>query len=904
VAVSERVNASAGWSTGGTGRRRAGLALLMHRRAWRVPALLLLALGALLLQAASAGAVFHGRPPTRATRGSNTELVLTRTGPGTSVTGFIANTSNPFDPVGEGYPSTDPPVGPPNSPDWSTKNESFAGVIHAVPAGGGAELSLYCIDINTDTYIGYGYGFGTWDAATVPNVGYVARLLDEYYPNTDQPAFYGQPPTPPVALTDLNQKAAAVQAAIWFFSDRYVLKTSDPLHNTVVEIVNHVRSQGPLVEPPPPSLTLTPPSRSGPAGSVLGPFTVTTDAPPATVTATGGTMYSNPAGTRVLGDGATATVQSDQKIWMRSSGPSSAVLQATSEATVPTGNVYLYDGNSGANDAQKLILAETATLKTTVEATAEFRPSGSLVVEKTIAGPAAGSQGHVVIRVTCDDGVRRLPFIIRAGTPAGTKSRTYSHILAGTRCTVTETHNGSVAGTNVVVIGAAQEATVPSGGTETVDIKDVYYHVGSLLVRKTIAGPAAGQQGQITIHSECNAKALTPDFVIPAGTPAGDQTMQYDNIRIPATCRVTETVDGHTSTVSVDVKGSGQTVAVAPGEIAEADISDAYGLAPGQLEVTKSIAGPLAGQQGQVVIHTVCNGTALSPDLVIPAGATGDHSQMYSNIPTPASCVSTETVDGATSTVSVAVTGNPDSVTIPAGGSGAAHITDTYGSAPGSLLVTKTIAGPFAGDQGPVTIHVVCDGIALSPDVVVAAGTPAGNVSRSFDGIPAGSVCSVTETADGATATVTATVSGNNQTVTVPAGKLVSVNVMDVYQRTPGLAPEVPGPFGSLKVTKTIAGPAARQHGRISILVDCGGPLHTYAFLIPAHTGPGSVSRYYPDLPAGSRCTVTETTDGHTSTVAVAATGKGRKVTIHANRTATVHLTDTFFSVQAVAVTG
>ena len=96
------------------------------------------------------------------------------------------------------------------------------------------------------------------------------------------------------------------------------------------------------------------------------------------------------------------------------------------------------------------------------------------------------------------------------------------------------------------------------------EIKDIYYHVGSLLVRKTIAGPAAGQQGQITIHSECHGKALTPDFVIPAGTPAGDQTMQYDNIRVPAKCTVTETVDGHTSTVSVDVVGSGQTVSVDP----------------------------------------------------------------------------------------------------------------------------------------------------------------------------------------------------------------------------------------------------------------------------------------------------------------------------------------------------
>ena len=65
-------------------------------------------------------------------------------------------------------------------------------------------------------------------------MGYVARLLNEYYPNTTEPA----------ALTDLNQKAAAVQAAIWFFSDRYVLNTSDPLHATVVAIVDDISKVG------------------------------------------------------------------------------------------------------------------------------------------------------------------------------------------------------------------------------------------------------------------------------------------------------------------------------------------------------------------------------------------------------------------------------------------------------------------------------------------------------------------------------------------------------------------------------------------------------------------------------------------------------------------------------------
>ncbi|MBV9192973.1 MAG: thioester domain-containing protein [Solirubrobacterales bacterium] len=811
---------------------------------------------------------------------------MSGTGYGQPVQGFIANFGNPFDPVTDGYPTTNPTEG------FTPKDEGFAGIIYGTPVGGGPTLRLYCIDINTSTWGGIGYQLGTWDAAEVPNVGYVARLLNDYYPNTNEPA----------ALTNLNQKAAAVQAAIWFFSDRYVLNTSmGALRDEVVAIVNAVIKAGPLIAPPPPSLTITPSSASGP-NHVLGPFTVDTDHPPATVTVTDGTMYSNAAGTTLLGDGTTADVPSGQRIWLRSTGgASTAVLTATSEAIVPSGNVYLYDGNTaGVNDAQRLILAEKATLKTTVQATAEFLPFGSLVVKKTIAGPGAGSHGKVVIKVVCDDGVRRRPFVIPAGAHVGTTSRTYRRIEAGTTCTVTETSNGSTATTTVVVKGDGQKVAIPEGGKKTVKISDTYNFVpGSLLVRKTIAGPAAGKQGEIRIHTVCDGKALTPDFVIPAKSPAGEQTKQYDDIPVPAHCKVTETADGHSTAVSVVVEGSGQTVSVGPGEIAEADISDTYGLVPGQLEVTKTIAGSLAGHQGEVVIHTFCNGTAL-PDFVIPAGATGDQSHIYSGIPTPAKCTVTETVDGHTSTVSVDVIGSPDTVTIRPGGSAAAHITDTYGARPGSLLVTKTIAGPSAGHQGPITIHVVCDGTALSPDFVIAAHTPAGTVSHSFDDIPAGSVCTVTETTDGATATVIVTVSGDRQGVTVPAGKVASVSLMDVYDEGSPVEPEPEEPgspavdaTGSLTVIKHITGPAARRHGPIAILVACGGPVEDFAFEIRARTGPGSVTRHFDNIPAGSHCNVKETANGHTNTVAVTASGSGR-VTIPARGSATARLTDRF----------
>jgi hypothetical protein len=687
--VLRRVIGSASWRTYRRGRSRAVLAPLVGRRGWRAPVVLALALVSLLLQVASAGAVVREGPhPTRAKVRGNTEMTVTGWSPGQGVTGFIANPNNPFDPVRDGYPASNPSTG------FSPKDEGFAGVIHGTPTGGGPNLDLYCIDINTDTTVGIGYALGTWDASNVQNVGYVARILNEYYPNTDEPTKLanGTAATP-------NQTAAAVQAAIWFFSDRYVLNTSDALHDTVVGIVTKIRAEGPLVEPPPPSLTVTPTTISSPR-RVLGPFTVTTDAPGGATVNSTGDMFSDRAGRNPIAHG--TTVPSGTKIWLRATGgASSAVLQATSQATVPTGNVYLYDGNSSVSDAQRLILAKKATLTTTVQATATFLPSGKLVVEKTIAGTAAGSQGQVVIHVDCDDDVTRRDFIIPSDTPPGTTSRTYRHIAAGTTCTVTETSNGSVVGTDVVVTGDGQEVTIPAGGSKTVDITDT-----------------------------------------------------------------------------------------------------------------------------------------------------------YSPVPGPS---------------------------------------------PSSLYVTKTIAGPLAGQQGPVTIQVVCNGTAF-PDFNIAGGTGAGSYSQSFGPILAGSVCTVTELADGGTATVTAIVTGNGETVTVPGGEVVPVNVIDAYELGPSPAPDVA--TGTLRVTKTIAGPAAGQQGRIAILVACGDAAHTYAFFIPAHARPGSETRSYPNLPAGSRCTITETATGHSSTVHASTAGRRKTLTIQPNRTSTVHVTDTFFGVSSVAVTG
>ena len=310
--------------------------------------------------------------------GSPTQMVMSGTGSGQGVTGFIADAGNSFDPVTEGYPTGNPTTG------FSPKNEGFAGIIFGTATdGSNTQLSLYCFDINTNTSPGINYVLGTWNASNVPNVNYVAQVLDNYYPKTNEPA----------ALTDPNQKAAAVQAAIWFFSDRYVLNTSDPLHDVVSGIAAAVIAKGPALPPAPPSVNITPDTLSG-TGSILGPFTVTATGPAtaASVTALGADMFSDAAATQPIAPG--TTVPSGTQIWLKQTGQSAAVLQATANATVPQNNVYLYDGTNGVPDAQRLILAQDATLTTTVNAKALFTQTGSLIVQKTITGPAAGQAGR------------------------------------------------------------------------------------------------------------------------------------------------------------------------------------------------------------------------------------------------------------------------------------------------------------------------------------------------------------------------------------------------------------------------------------------------------------------------------------------------------------------------------
>jgi len=107
-------------------------------------------------------------------------------------------------------------------------------------------------------------------------------------------------------------------------------------------------------------------------------------------------------------------------------------------------------------------------------------------------------------------------------------------------------------------------------------------------------------------------------------------------------------------------------------------------------------------------------------------------------------------------------------------------LVDVYEAAPGSLIVTKKFTGSGAHAHGPVAILVACGGPVDTFAFTIRAHT-GGSVSRRFDGLPAGSRCTVTEVAVGRTARVTVVAIGKRQTVTISANGVATVHLTDRF---------------------------------------------------------------------------------------------------------------------------
>ena len=519
-----------------------------------------------------AQAVFSGESPGEELPSDITEITMTGTGAGQGVAGGLPPVGTPFDPT-TGYPA-DVPAG------YEPANEGFAGIITTVDAVGNTQ-QMYCIDIRTSTYTGLGYESGTWDESNVPNIGYVNRVLNSYYP--DQPGL-------PDAPSD-NIRAAAVQAAVWFFSDGYVLEDTDSVRPYTAAIVAAVLAAGPLTEPPAPNVSIDPPTAAGPTDGVTGPFTITSDAGTVTVAVPAGyTLYTDPAGTVPLTG---TTVTSGTQLWVRNDNQTTdpVVLTATAVVPVQTGNVYLYAGNNPqVTTAQKLILAADAQIESNAQATAEFFVAGDLTVSKAFAGEGAGLQGDISLVVDCGaSGV--FTFDIPAGTNTAV-TETVAGLPVGTVCSVTEPVTGSTTAVTVTPV-LPEPVTITDGENLLAVTNTVDLNPGSLLVTKTITGTGAGLQDDIVIHVQCGEGIVDEVFVLAAGTTAGEYTQLYEGIPAGTLCNISEPTSGANEDVTVESTFTGE-VAILPGATQATGVTNLYAPVPVTQRLPKTGAESLS----------------------------------------------------------------------------------------------------------------------------------------------------------------------------------------------------------------------------------------------------------------------------------------------------------------------
>ncbi|GAA1507979.1 hypothetical protein BJ978_001281 [Agromyces terreus] len=313
----------------------------------------------------------------------------------------------------------------------------------------------------------------------------------------------------------------------------------------------------------------------------------------------------------------------------------------------------------------------------------------------------------------------------------------------------------------------------------TVTVTNAYEIGGFEITKEVVESGAVDQDGnpiaadpEFTFTANCDW--LGADVVLPVDRDftlhAGDDK-EFAPLPVGANCTVTETDAAGASVTTVEITEDG--IATDLGETDSVDFTilpdDAGGTHLTALEVTNeytvgslSIAKDVTGTGAdtwapdEFTVHLVCTwdqattNPVYEDDLVIAANDT----VTVDNLPTGAECAVTEPDDGgATGDPTI----EPASVTIGIEGADGdpVAITVTNDFRTGGFAVEKTVAGSGIDYSADVefTFDYVCTYEGATVDdgelSITGDGTAGPLTSESVTGLPVGSDCTITETADG-----------------------------------------------------------------------------------------------------------------------------------------------------------
>lgn len=223
-----------------------------------------------------------------------------------------------------------------------------------------------------------------------------------------------------------TQAIAATQIAVWYFSDRTTLNAAkaDP---EVLKIYNYLVNNVGQVAEPATTLSITPDTASGKAGSNIGAYTVHTGSAQDSLAVT---VSGAPAGSTVVDTNGAAvqTVSDGAQVYLKvpkDAAAGAATLSLSGETTLPAGTFLRSPDGAG---YQSLMLATSAKVQSTVAAAASWQvadttaPTSTATATTSSAAPTSTSSATTTSSVATTSATTTTSGAVGVTDPADTNA--------------------------------------------------------------------------------------------------------------------------------------------------------------------------------------------------------------------------------------------------------------------------------------------------------------------------------------------------------------------------------------------------------------------------------------------------------------------------------------------------
>lgn len=284
------------------------------------------------------------------------------------------------------------------------------GGLFTLKTDAGEKLRTYCIDFDNPVYLDSNakYHEADWAASSLnsnANAPKIRWILDNSYPQASLASL-----ATAIHVDGLSEAdaAAGTQAAIWKFSDN---KNAVPRNDKAKKLRDYLvgdANKGVAAEPKP-SLTLAPDSVSGKSGGKLGPFLLNSSANEVKLTVTGDAadkVKLLDKDNKPVGGALAGPINKDTPLYLdvpAGTPDGKAAINATAEATVLSGRVFMSKVDNRGRHSQTMILAGSTKVNVAAGAKATWKQGKGALIDSSAKEECASNGVRVSVTNTGDE---------------------------------------------------------------------------------------------------------------------------------------------------------------------------------------------------------------------------------------------------------------------------------------------------------------------------------------------------------------------------------------------------------------------------------------------------------------------------------------------------------------------